>query len=233
MIKPVAIVTGASRGIGAEIARKLAFEGYRVVLAARSHAPLKALADSLPEAIAVPFDITNPIEVRQLVERTMETWGRIDALINSAGHAHVAPIEAITPESFAHTLAVNVMGPFLCTQAVLPLMRAQHGGHVVNILSVGAKRVFPNWSAYCASKFALDGFGRALAEEAKGSGIKVTALYPGATDSPMWDPVGVTDAARAQMVRPEDVADAVAFALRQPARTRVAEIVVEPAAGDV
>ncbi|HEY9900704.1 MAG TPA: SDR family oxidoreductase [Pantanalinema sp.] len=233
MIKRVVIVTGASRGIGAEIARRLAFEGYRVVLAARSHAPLHALAAELPEAIAHPLDVTDPVQVQGLVDRTMEQWGRIDALINNAGHAHVAPVEEITPDQFAHQLNVNVMGPFLCTRAVLPIMRAQHGGQVVNVLSVAAKRAFPNWSAYCASKFALDGFGQALAEELKGTGIRLTAIYPGATDTPLWDGMGMSAEQRAGMVRPEDVADAVAFALRQPARTRVAEVIVEPSRGDV
>ncbi|MNY26300.1 Sepiapterin reductase [compost metagenome] len=145
----------------------------------------------------------------------------------------MAPIEEISPDQFAHQLNVNVMGPFLCTRAVLPIMRAQHGGQLVNILSVAAKRAFPNWSAYCASKFALDGLGQALAEELKGTGIRVTAIYPGATDTPLWDGMGMTSEQRAGMVQPEDVADAVAFALRQPARTRVAEVIVEPAKGDV
>ncbi|HEY9854450.1 MAG TPA: SDR family NAD(P)-dependent oxidoreductase, partial [Stenomitos sp.] len=90
-----------------------------------------------------------------------------------------------------------------------------------------------NWSAYCASKFALDGFGKALAEEVKGSGICVTAIYPGATDTPLWDGAELTPEARAGMVQPEDVAEAVAFALRQPARTRLAELVIEPSKGDV
>jgi len=233
MIKRVALITGASRGIGAEIAKHLAFEGYRVVLGARSLAPVKSLAASLPEAIAVPLDVTNPHDAQRMVEAAMEQWGRVDALINNAGHAHIAPVEETSPDDFHHVLNVNVMGPFLCTRAVLPIMRAQGGGHIVNILSVAARRVFPNWSAYCASKFALDGFGKALAEEVKGTGIGVTAIYPGATDTPLWDGAELTPEARAGMVQPEDVAAAVAFALRQPPRTRLAELVIEPSKGDV
>ncbi|HEY9857722.1 MAG TPA: SDR family oxidoreductase, partial [Stenomitos sp.] len=141
MIKRVALVTGASRGIGAEIAKHLAFEGYRLVLGARSLAPIKSLAASLPEAIAVPLDVTNPHDAKRMVEAAMEQWGRVDALINNAGHAHIAPVEETSPEDFHHVLNVNVMGPFLCTRAVLPIMRAQGGGHIVNILSVAARRV--------------------------------------------------------------------------------------------
>ncbi len=233
MIKRVALVTGASRGIGAEIAKRLAFEGYRVVLGARSIQPIKTLAASLPEAIAVRLDVTNPHDVTAMVEAAMEQWGRVDALINNAGHAHIGPVEETTPEAFQHLMAVNVLGPFMCTRAVLPKMRAQGGGHIVNILSVAARRVFPEWSAYCASKFALDGFGKALAEEVKGTGIIVTAIYPGATDTPLWEGANLSAEARAGMVQAEDVADAVAFALRQPARTRLAELVVEPAKGDL
>lgn len=228
----VAIVTGASRGIGAAIARLLAQRGWRLVLAARSGAELEALAGELPEAVAVPTDVTRAEDVQRLVDTARGRFGRVDALINNAGLTHVAPFEQTSEEAFDRMMAVNVKGPFLCTQAVLPLMREQGSGEILNLLSVAAKRVFPEWSAYCASKFALDGLGKALAEELKGSGIRVGAIYPGATDSPLWDGVGL-DIPRGGMMRPEAVAEAVAFMLDQPASARLSELVLEPAAGDV
>jgi NAD(P)-dependent dehydrogenase (short-subunit alcohol dehydrogenase family) len=228
----VAIVTGASRGIGAAIARLLAQRGWRLVLAARSGAELEELAGELPEAVAVPTDVTRAEDVQRLVETARVRFGRVDALINNAGLTHVAPFEQTSEEAFDRMMAVNVKGPFLCTQAVLPLMREQGSGEILNLLSVAAKRVFPEWSAYCASKFALDGLGKALAEELKGSGIRVGAIYPGATDSPLWDGVG-PDIPRGGMMRPEAVAEAVAFMLDQPASARLSELVLEPAAGDV
>lgn len=228
----VAIVTGASRGIGSAIARVLAAKGWKLVLAARSATELEALAAELPEAIAVPTDVTRSEDVQRLVAKARERWGRVDALVNNAGLTHVAPFETVSPEDFDRLMAVNVKGPFLLMQAVLPWMREQGSGEILNILSVAAKRVFPEWSVYCASKFALDGMAKALAEELKGSGIRVSALYPGATDSPLWDALG-PDIPRSGMMRPEAVAEAVAFMLDQPASARLSELVLEPAAGDV
>lgn len=228
----VAIVTGASRGIGAAIARELSRRGWGLVLAARSAEELEALAGGLPAAVAVPTDITRAEDVRLLVETAVSRMGRIDALINNAGLTQVAPFEQTSEEAFDRLMAVNVKGPFLCMQAVLPVMRAQGAGDIVNVLSVAAKRVFPEWSVYCATKFALDGMGKALTEELKGSGIRLGAIYPGATDSPLWDMVG-PDIPRGGMMRPEAVAEAVAFMLEQPASSRLSELVLEPAAGDV
>ncbi len=228
----VAIVTGASRGIGSAIARVLAAKGWKLVLAARNAQDLEALAGELPEAIALPTDVTRPDEVQRLVDAAQKRWGRVDALVNNAGMTHVSRFEEISPEVFDQLMAVNVKGPFLCTRAVLPLMRAQGSGEILNVVSVAAKRVFPEWSVYCASKFALDGMGKALAEELKGTGIRVGALYPGATDSPLWDVVG-PDIPRGGMMRPEAVAEAVAFMLDQPASARISELVLDPAAGDI
>ena len=228
----VAIVTGASRGIGEAIARVLGAKGWKLVLAARSAAELEKLAGELPEAIAMATDITRPEDVRRLVEAAQERWGRVDALINNAGMTRVAPFEQVTAEEFDQLMAVNVKGPFLCTQAVLPLMRAQRSGDILNVVSIAAKRVFPEWSVYCASKFALDGMAKALAEELKGTGIRVSAIYPGATDSPLWDVVG-PDIPRGGMMRTETVAEAVAFMLEQPASARLSELVLDPAGGDL
>ena len=228
----VAIVTGASRGIGEAIARVLAGLGWRLVLAARSAEDIAFLAKELPEAIALATDVTRPEDVRRLVDTVMERWGRVDALINNAGLTRVGPFEQVSAEDFDRLMAVNVKGPFLCTQAVLPVMRAQGSGDILNVVSIAAKRVFPEWSVYCASKFALDGMGKALAEELKGTGIRVSAIYPGATDSPLWDVVG-PDIPRGGMMRPETVAEAVAFMLAQPASARLSELVLDPAAGDL
>lgn len=228
----VAWITGASRGIGEAIARRLVQEGYAVALSARDAASLEAIATSLPEALALAGDLTREEDVARILRQIEERWGRLDALINNAGVARLGRLSEMQAEAWDEVLAANLRAPFLCTRAALPLLRASRG-HVVNVGSVAARRVFPAWGAYCASKAGLEAFSRVLAEEERAFGVRVALIHAGATDSPIWERAGLHDMPRERMMACEDVAAAIAFALSQPLRARLAELVLEPSAGDL
>jgi NADP-dependent 3-hydroxy acid dehydrogenase YdfG len=230
--KPVVIVTGASRGIGAAVAETLSGIGYRLALVARSVEPLDAMAARLPDSLAVPADVTNESDVARVVSYVLAKWGRIDVLINNAGSTIVRSVQHSTKADYDAMMNGNFLSAFLMTRAVLPAMTAQGRGHILNMASIAAKRTFPQWSLYCASKFAMIGFSQALAQEVRPLGIQVTDLYPGSVDTALWDALGMT-AMREAMLQPADVADMVAYALRQSPRARIAEIVLEPSGGDL
>jgi NADP-dependent 3-hydroxy acid dehydrogenase YdfG len=230
--QPVAIVTGASRGIGAAVAERLDAMGYRVALVARSVGPLEALAGRLTHAQAFPGDVTNESDVQRIVQSVLATWGAIDVLVNNAGIAIVRSVQQSTKADYDLVMNTNLLSAFLMTRAVLPAMTDVARGHILNMASIAAKRTFPQWSLYCASKFAMVGFSQALAQEVRPLGIQVTDLFPGATDSALWDNLGI-NALKEAMLQPEDIAEMVAYVLTQSKRARIAEITLEPAGGDL
>lgn len=187
----VALVTGASSGIGAAAARALAGEGVRVALLARRKERLEAVADEIGrqpgQALACPADVTDRGAVQAAVERLLSHWGRIDLLINNAGRGMVAPFEATTPEELRALMEVNLVGALTVTQAVLPTMLKQRSGHIINVSSVVGRRAVPFRSAYAASKFALVGLSEALRSELRGSGIRVSVVYPIYTETEFHD----------------------------------------------
>jgi NAD(P)-dependent dehydrogenase (short-subunit alcohol dehydrogenase family) len=134
----------------------------------------------------------------------------LDSLVNNAGIAVVKPLDAITLEEWQAMLAINVTAPFLLTKAFAAKM--QPGASIVNVLSIAAKTGFPNWSSYCMTKFALEGFSQAVREELRPRGIRVINLYPAATDTDIWNSVD-GDWPREKMMQPSEIADAVAYAL--------------------
>jgi 3-hydroxybutyrate dehydrogenase len=186
-----AVVTGGGRGIGAAVARALAEVGARVVVSARSTDQIESLAESLRQlghkAWAVTCDVTDPDQVENLVQESTELLGSVDILINNAGIASSAPLKAISLEDWERIMAVNVTGPFLCTQAFIPAMIDAGWGRVVNVASVAGKVGQPYIAAYCASKHALIGFTRAVAAEMAAKGVTVNAVCPGYVDTPMTD----------------------------------------------
>jgi 3-oxoacyl-[acyl-carrier protein] reductase len=217
------VVTGASRGIGRAIAVRLAAAGRELVLHGRDADALAATAASVEARGAavrvVTGDLAVPADVGRLVD--VAAAGAVDVLVNNAGSAVVKPIAEVGREEWERSLAVNVTAPFLLVRGVLPRLAA--GSSVVNLLSVAARRGFPGWSAYCAAKFALEGFSQCLREEVRGRGIRVINVYPSATDSGLWDGVG-GDWPRERMLDPDRVAAAVAFALEQPPSVLVESI---------
>jgi NAD(P)-dependent dehydrogenase (short-subunit alcohol dehydrogenase family) len=185
----VILVTGASQGIGRAIALTFARHGARVALVARSADRLDQLATEIEgqggQALAVPTDVTDEDQVAQMVKNTLTRFGRVDGLVNSAGVAPLAPITQCTLETWDWTMRVNVTGTFLCCREVWTPMAQQGGGSILNISSGSGKRAHAEWVAYCASKYAVMGLTESLALEGFPLGIRVNALCPGPTATPM------------------------------------------------
>lgn len=225
-----ALVTGASRGIGAAAARALAMAGARVVLVSRSTRELAALAESLPHGAAVlSSDLSQPASASNVAAGARDLLGADpDILVHAAGTFPLASVEATSDEDLQTAFALNATAPILLTRAFLPTMRARGSGHVVMIGSIADRYVFPSNAVYAASKHALRAATEALRAELRGSGVRTTLVSPAATDTPIWDPHDPDAAAhlpnRDQMLRPEDVADAVLWAVTRPAHVDVDEL---------
>ena len=185
----VAIVTGASQGIGQAIALAFAREGARVVLAARSRANLEGTAKKVAAlagtSLVVPTDVTDEGQARALIGRTLAEYGTLDVLVNNSGIAGpTKPVEEVTKEEWEECMGVNVTGMFLCSKYAVPVMKRNRRGCIINVSSISGKRPLPNRTPYTASKMAVIGFTRTLAFELGEYGITVNAICPGATEGP-------------------------------------------------
>ncbi len=181
----VAVITGASEGIGAAIARRFAGDGARVVLAARSEEKLKALAEELgsERALAVPTDVTDAEQVKRLMARTREHFGGLDILVNNAGVGLYASVAEMAWADFEQMWKVNFFGVVRCIREALPDLRERRG-MVVNISSVAGKLAIPYLTGYCASKFALNAFSTGLRMELAQAGVRVVVVCPGTVRTP-------------------------------------------------
>src|SRR5215471_4741084 len=229
----VAVVTGASRGIGLAIANALAAAGCGLAITARHAGRLRQAARRLEShkvaVLSESCDVSDPKAVEDLFRAIKMQFGKVDFLINNAGMAHpLADIEKLSWETWRQVLETNLSGLFLVTRSALPLMSA--GGTIVNNLSVASKQVFKGMSAYCASKFGALGFTDALREEVRERGIRVVALIPGAVDTDIWDQFW-PEAPRERMVSPATIAQAVLHAVSLPKEAVVSELMIGPAAG--
>ncbi|MEU3502021.1 SDR family oxidoreductase [Streptomyces hundungensis] len=232
-------VTGASSGIGEATARRLAAEGHRLFLGARRTDRLDVLAEEIDEAggtaVFQRLDVTDAADVRSFVHAARERYGRLDVLVNNAGVMPLSPLDALKTDEWDRMLDVNVRGVLHGIAAALPVMRAQGGGHFVNIASVGAYEISPTAAVYCATKFAVRAISEGLRQESTGD-IRVTLVSPGVTESELAE--HISDAAareamktyRAVALPASAIADAIAYALAQPPQVDVNEIVVRPAA---
>lgn len=179
----VALVTGASRGIGRGIAEAFAREGASLILAARDAARLAQLAESLSApALAVPSDVTDEQQVIALFQRGIERFGRLDILVNNAGVFDGGPLEELSVETWEKVMAVNLRGPFLCTREAMRVMKRQQNGRIINIASISAQRVRPNSAPYSTSKHGLWGLTQCTALEGRAHGITCGCIHPGNTE---------------------------------------------------
>jgi NADP-dependent 3-hydroxy acid dehydrogenase YdfG len=225
-----AVVTGASRGIGAGIAAALAAEGVRVAMLARNEAKLQERSRFLKGSIPVACDVTNPESVEKAAKRiASELKGAPDILVNNAGIFGVSIVEETSTADFVETINTNLVGPFLLVRAFLGEMKKRKTGHVVTIGSVADRTIYTGNAAYSAAKFGLRAIHEVLRAELRGTGVRATLVSPAATDTDMWDNVTITDPAgkphsKRPMLDPEDVVRAVMFALTQPERVNVDEL---------
>ena len=217
------LITGASRGIGRAIAQKLASKETSLLLHGRDRKALeetcRAVAEAGSSAQPLAFDLRDPAQVAALVDAVGPE--PLDSLVNNAGIAVVTPLDAISLEEWQAMLAINVTAPFLLTKAFASAM--QPGASIVNVLSIAARTGFPNWSSYCMTKFALEGFSQAIREELRPRGIRVINLYPAATNTDIWNGVE-GEWPREKMMQPTEIADAVAYALSRPREVAIENI---------
>jgi len=230
----VAIVTGAGSGIGRATALALARSGVRVVLAARTQQNLEVVFHDITAdggvALVVPTDVGEEAQVERLVARTQEHFGRLDILVTSAGGASFGPLLESRTEDWDAMITINLRGTYLCCKHALKVMLVQGRGHILNVLSIASHTALPGSAAYTASKFGALGLTKVLAAEVRAQGIKVTAVIPGAVDTPLWDKSG-GDLDRRKMLSSADVAAAMLSVLAQPPSIYTDEIVLMPPLG--
>ncbi|MFQ5597056.1 MAG: SDR family oxidoreductase [Nitrospiria bacterium] len=223
----VALVTGGSSGIGFSIASALIEEGMVVAMMARDAKRLEKAAAQLRDAggevIALPGDVSKAEAVKRFVQEVVDEKGRIDLLVNNAGIYINGAIDTLSESDWDAVQNINLKGAFLCTQAVLPIMRKRQSGYVINISSVAGKMGFGEASAYCASKFGMMALTESLLEEAVGDHIRSTAICPGYVATPM---VAAVDIPQEEMIPPGDIALLVKDLLHLSKQTIIKELVV-------
>ena len=225
----IAIITGGGRGIGRATALSFANEGADIVLAARTKTEINNVAKEIKDmgrkALPIVTDVQLKSDVESMVNQAFTAFGKIDILVNNAGVAIHNPIPNIREEDWDLTMAVNLKGVFLCTQAVFSLMCEQEYGHIVNISSVSGKFGHVNGGAYCASKFAVNGFTETTNNEGRQYGVKASVVCPGPVDTKMRRDNHPDDVIE-HLTQPEDVADLILFLVTQSPRAHTLETVI-------
>jgi 3-oxoacyl-[acyl-carrier protein] reductase len=227
----VAIVTGASSGIGREIALTFAQEGAKVVLVARREAKLKEVAREIlgcgGESLVVPTDVSQETQVKTMVGEVLREFNRVDLLVNNAGMGHWGPVMDFKAKDWDEVFDINVKGTFLCSREVWPIMVEQKAGRIINISSDAGKTPFAEGSAYCATKAAVIAFSRCLALEALPHNIGVHVICPGYVDTPWYD-IDPTAPDRSRMLKAEDIAQLALYLASLPPRVLIDEVVIQP-----
>jgi NADP-dependent 3-hydroxy acid dehydrogenase YdfG len=232
----VVVITGASSGLGEATARLLAAEGATVVLGARRADRLQTLARELGgKTVAVETDVTDRSQVKALVDKAVQRFGRLDVMLNNAGVMPQSRIEQLKVDEWDQMVDVNIKGVLYGIAAALPVMRAQKSGHFINVSSVAGHKVGPGSSVYAATKFAVRALSEGLRQEVKPYNIRTTVISPGAVVTEL--PNTITDPVAAERVQklyaevgiaPSSFARAVAFAISQPEDVDINEILFRP-----
>jgi 3-oxoacyl-[acyl-carrier protein] reductase len=230
----VALVSGASRGIGRAVALAFAREGARVVLVARGREGLDQVARAVEgdggSALVFPGDAAEAETGRRAVDAALDRFGRLDCVVTAQGAGAFGPLEMSRIEDWDAMLRANLTATYLLCRAALPTMLAAGRGTIVAVVSLAAIRAIPGCAAYTASKAGVLGLVRALAAEVRGRGVRVAAVSPGAVDTPFWDAIP-SPPDRHRMLRPETVAEAALLVVAQPPEAFVEEIVLAPTPG--
>jgi 3-oxoacyl-[acyl-carrier protein] reductase len=230
LVGQVALVTGAGRGIGAAIARKLAALGATAILCGRTQSPLDSTAQAILDAggktEVIPCDVTDLRQLEQAAARVDSTFGRLDILVNNAGvGGFTAPLHELPPEDWDRILNTNLRGVYFSIRAFAPLMIRARRGHIINISSLAGKNALPKGAAYAASKWGLNGLSYSVAEELRGHNIRVSVICPGSVDTELSPHAGKD---HKKMLQPDDVAHAVAMLATQAPQSFVSEILLRP-----
>jgi NADP-dependent 3-hydroxy acid dehydrogenase YdfG len=234
----VVLITGASSGIGAGIARELGGAGAKLVLGARRTDRLQALAEEIRskggEVLIQRLDVTDRASVAAFADAAREAFGRIDVIVNNAGIMPLSLMSSLKVDEWDRMVDVNIKGVLYGVAAVLPEMTERGSGHIINIASIGALSVVPTAAVYCATKYAVRAISEGLRQE--NDGVRVTCVYPGVVESELAETI--TDPAAAEAMRtyraialkPDAIARAVRYAIEQPDDVDVSDIVVRPTA---
>jgi len=225
----VALVTGASRGIGLAIARRLGRMGARVAICARNAAKLDRAAEELRhtgvETLAVTADVTRTADVAALVEQTQTTLGPIDLLVNNAGIGIFGPAHELREADWDAVLDTNLKAVFLISKAVVPEMIRRRAGYIINISSLAGKNAFAGGGIYCASKWGLLGLTYCMAEDLRSHGIRVSAICPGTVNTEFSPHAGKQPS---KMLQPDDIAHAVEALVTQAPGSFISEVLIRP-----
>ncbi len=226
---PVAIVTGASRGIGVEVAAELGRRGYRLGLLARNQKLLQETARKLegaaPAVRALACDVQEARQVETAFQELLDWGGRVDVLVNNAGVGVYAPVHRLSEADWDRQLNTNLRGVFYCSKAVIPQMIQQQSGHIVNISSLAGKNAFAGGSAYCASKWGLQGLTYCMAEDLRRYHIRVSVICPGSVHTEFTPHAGKDPK---KMLQAGDVARVVGWLLEQEPQSFVSEVLLRP-----
>lgn len=235
----VAIITGASSGIGEATAKMLGDRGIKLMLAARREERLKDLVSKIEQAGGTAnyqtVDVTKREQVKALAQKTVDTYGKVDIAINNAGLMPLSNLDKLRVDEWDTTIDVNIKGVLYSIASVLPYMQSAKSGHIINISSVAGHKVFPGGAVYCASKFAVRAISEGLRQEVGGN-IRCTVISPGAVATELTDSVKDPDASEnidqiyQDAIDPDAIARAIAFAIEQPAEVDINEILVRPTA---
>jgi short-subunit dehydrogenase len=229
-------VTGASRGIGYEIANAFAATGAHVILTSRDkqqlHILAKQIGSSGGNATPLVCDVRSSAAVRSVARKILNRLGRVDVLVNNSGITSFKTFRSTSPAEFEDIIATNLRGTFLCTKAVLESMVRKRAGHIFNILSIAATKTFTHSAAYSASKAGALALTNVLREEVRAYNVKVTAVIAGATETEMWSQSSRRKYSR-RMMQPKDIASLIVAIYNAPRRAHVEEVVVRPQLGDL
>lgn len=211
-----AIITGAGRGIGRETALLLAKNGLNIVMCSRTQSELDSVSREISKSssnhvVGVKCDVSKPLEVNHLIQKTVDIFNGIDILVNNAGIAFISKLVDTSEEQWNKTIDINLKGTFLCTKAVLPFMLRSGFGVIINVSSGAGKIGFPNISAYCASKFGIVGLTESLSWEVGGTNLRVMAICPSEVDTQMQEELNTEYYMKNKnkMLRPEQIADKI------------------------
>jgi 3-hydroxy acid dehydrogenase / malonic semialdehyde reductase len=239
--KRIALITGATSGIGEATARLLATNNFKLILCGRRKERLKVLVAELnqhTEVTSLAFEVRNQKEVAEAIAALPDEWRAVDVLINNAGNAHgLDPIQTGSLEDWDAMIDINVKGLLYVTREVLPVMVKRNSGHIINIGSIAGKEVYANGNVYCASKFAVDALTKGMRIDLNAHSIKVTAIHPGLVETEFSLVRFKGDETRAASVykgieplNGKDIADLILFAITRPAHVVIADMVVLPTA---